>query len=241
MSWKSGRGLLIQESLAEILFSYISRLEPLGSSSYEVLASIAWRLYDLNKKRSVSINHSVMEILVAHHLLKKGFVVDVEKDVGGLVADVVGYRGGCVSIVEIETGFTPAEHATDPIGYLRARIVGKVARYSSKGSEFVLAFPPYYTPPIPSAFLKDPEDRFAEEIMELKAHADLYYRNPPIDIESISTARVDFIYILDVDRGRVLELSPRSFSRIADKKGLWEPVGIDAVARRNTRSSAWLE
>lgn len=174
-----------------------------------------------------------MEILVAHHMLKKGLNVDVEREVGGLVADVVGYGADGVSIVEIETGFTPAEHATDPMGYLRARIVGKIARYSAKGSEFVLAFPPYYAPPIPEAILKDPKERLLEEVMELKAHVDLYYRNPPIDLKSISTARVDAIYILDVDRGSVLELSPHSFVKKVRRKGLWGLLTTDVATRRN--------
>lgn len=153
-----------------------------------------------------------MEILVAAHLLEDGYDdVDVESPVGNVIADVVGTKNDRRTIVEIETGFTPADHSVDPVEYLRARIVSKAARYSVHSDRFILAFPIYYIPPIPLTLLKDPSERSDKEIQGLSEIINLYYKNPPIGIEDIIKARLDHIYILHVDRGRVFEIDPRGF------------------------------
>jgi len=225
----------ISQELFLSLFTYLDKLGNISHETRDLLLRLAWKLYDLNRKRSISINHSVMEILVASHLIKSGYDdVDVEAPVGDLVADVVAYKEGRRLIVEIETGFTPADHSTDPIGYLRARrliveietgftpadhstdpieylrarISCKIARYSSKGDMFALAFPIYYIPPIPDALLKPPFKRQVDELIRLIESINQYYKNPPIDIEYLMNARVDELYILYIDRGRVIKISP---------------------------------
>jgi hypothetical protein len=199
----------ISQELFLSLFTYLDKLGNISHETRDLLLRLAWKLYDLNRKRSISINHSVMEILVASHLIKSGYDdVDVEAPVGDLVADVVAYKEGRRLIVEIETGFTPADHSTDPIEYLRARISCKIARYSSKGDMFALAFPIYYIPPIPDALLKPPFKRQVDELIRLIESINQYYKNPPIDIEYLMNARVDELYILYIDRGRVIKISP---------------------------------
>ena len=199
----------ISQELFLSLFTYLDKLGNISHETRDLLLRLAWKLYDLNRKRSISINHSVMEILVASHLIKSGYDdVDVEAPIGDLVADVVAYKEGRRLIVEIETGFTPADHSTDPIEYLRARISCKIARYSSKGDMFALAFPIYYIPPIPDALLKPPFKRQVDELIRLIESINQYYKNPPIDIEYLMNARVDELYILYIDRGRVIKISP---------------------------------
>jgi hypothetical protein len=199
----------ISQELFLSLFTYLDKLGNISHETRDLLLRLAWKLYDLNRKRSISINHSVMEILVASHLIKSGYDdVDVEAPVGDLVADVVAYKEGRRLIVEIETGFTPADHSTDPIEYLRARISSKIARYSSKGDMFALAFPIYYIPPIPDALLKPPFKRQVDELIRLIESINQYYKNPPIDIKDLMNARVDELYILYIDKGRVIEISP---------------------------------
>ena len=62
------------------------------------------KLVDMGRRLLVKINHSVMEVLVARHLLEKGFIVDVEHNLGNnIVCDVYGERGSVVHIVEVET------------------------------------------------------------------------------------------------------------------------------------------
>jgi hypothetical protein len=168
-----------------------------------------WKLYDLNKRRSISVNHSVMEILVASHLLKKGFDnVDVESNINGVVADVIAYKNDKKTIVEIETGFTPAEHSIDPVDYLKARIASKIARYSIHSDHFILAYPVYYIPPIPPTLLKDPLERDVDELIRLRELINSYYSNPPIEILDLARARVDVIYILNVDRYKIYSIHP---------------------------------
>jgi hypothetical protein len=199
----------ISQELFLSLFTYLNKLGNISHETRDLLLRLAWKLYDLNRKRSISINHSVMEILVASHLIKSGYDdVDVEAPIGDLVADVVAYKEGRRLIVEIETGFTPADHSTDPIEYLRARISCKIARYSSKGDMFALAFPIYYIPPIPDALLKPPFKRQVDELIRLIESINQYYKNPPIDIKYLMNARVDELYILYIDRGRVIKISP---------------------------------
>ncbi|GAY26424.1 conserved protein of unknown function [Desulfurococcaceae archaeon AG1] len=186
------------------------------------MINLALKLYDLNKRRSISVNHSVMEILVAAHLLEEGYEdVDVESPLGGLVADVVATKNGSKTIVEIETGFTPAEHSVDPVEYLRARIIGKAARYSAHSDKFVLAFPIYYLPPIPPALLKNPSERSVEEVKQLSDIINAYYKNPPLSIEDIMKARLDHIYILHVDRGKVFEIDPKGFLELYTSGKNW--------------------
>lgn len=181
----------------------------MGDERRGQLLKLAWKLYDLNRRRSISINHSIMEILVASYLLENGCeAVDVESPIEGLVADVVAEKGGVKIIVEIETGFTPADHSADPIDYLKARIASKIARYSTKGDVFALAFPAYYLPPIPPPLLVHPSKRRVDELVRLKELVNLYYKNPPIDIKDLINARLDELYVLHIDRGAVLKLLP---------------------------------
>lgn len=150
-----------------------------------------------------------MEILVASHLLREGFEdVDVESSVNGVVADVIAYKNGERTIVEIETGFTPAEHSIDPIDYLKARIASKIARYSIYSDHFILAYPVYYMPPIPPTLLKDPLERDVDELIRLMELINSYYTNPPIEITDLARARVDGIYILNIDRHKIYSLHP---------------------------------
>ncbi len=86
-----------------------SRLQPLIDGLTELYMSGA-----------VKINHSAMELVVAAHLMMRGYLVDVEVEVGDLRCDVMG-TGGDRVIVEVETGFVPPDHALDPGSFCRAR------------------------------------------------------------------------------------------------------------------------
>jgi hypothetical protein len=85
----------------------------------------------MKRENLVKINHSVMEILCAAKLLWDGYNVDVEHVLSdSLVCDVMGEKNGQTTMVEIETGYIPPEHALDPSTYTFARIISKIARYS---------------------------------------------------------------------------------------------------------------
>ncbi|MEM3079557.1 MAG: hypothetical protein QXF21_04490, partial [Thermoproteota archaeon] len=76
------------------------------------LENLKNRLIELSQKGLVKINHSVMELVCAKHLMLKGYDVDVEHDLGGgLICDVYAVRGHGTLVVEVETGYVPPENA----------------------------------------------------------------------------------------------------------------------------------
>ena len=170
------------------------------------------RLIELYKKNLVKINHSVMELVCAKHLIRYGYAVDVEKQLTDiLVCDLHGTKGNGETVVEIETGFVPPDHALDPLSYYYARLASKIARYSSFANQFVLATTPVSILPIPEMYRRPPRDRTNQEIAKLKRVCDKYYRNPPVTEEEIVNGRIHMIYIIDIDQGNVIEMDVESY------------------------------
>jgi hypothetical protein len=170
------------------------------------------RLVELYKKNLVKINHSVMELVCAKHLIRYGYAVDVEKQLTDiLVCDLHGTKGEGEIVVEIETGFVPPDHALDPLSYYYARVASKIARYSSFANQFVLATTPVSILPIPEMYRRPPGDRTNQEIAKLKRVCDKYYRNPPVTEQEIVNGRIHMIYIIDIDQGNVIEMDVDSY------------------------------
>jgi hypothetical protein len=166
----------------------------------------------------VKINHSVLEMVCAKHLIKAGYCVEVEYQLNDwLTCDLYAVKGEGRLILEIETGFTPPEHALDPYTYNKARTASKIARYSSYADKFVLGTTPTNILPIPPVFLKPPKYRRVSEVKEVKTLCDAYYRNPPVSCEEIKNSRLHAIYIIDVDKGTVREIDPEIYVEIAFK------------------------
>ena len=179
----------------------------------EKLISLKDRLVRLRDERVVKINHSVMELVCAKHLILKGYEVDLERSInGGLICDLYGVKGYGTLIVEVETGFVPPEHALDPSLYNKARITSKITRYSNQANKFGLGVPPYYIIQVPPALAKPPKSRTPEELKEIKSLCDLYYRNPPVSLDEIRNAHLHAIYIIDVDKGRIQEMDPNTYT-----------------------------
>jgi len=182
----------------------------------EGLEKLRDRLVELSRRGLVKINHSVMELVCAKHLMLKGYEVDVEHDLGGgLVCDVYAVRGDGTLAVEIETGFVPPDNALDPEQYCRARVASKITRYSVRVDKFGLGIPPYYILQIPSALAKPPRFRSVEEVEEIKRLCDLYYRNPPVSVEEVKNARLHTVYVIDVASDIVSEVDPELYTSIA--------------------------
>lgn len=178
----------------------------------EKLSMLKDRLIHLNEENIVKINHSVMELVCAKHLILKGYEVDVERPLeGGLTCDLYGVKGYGVLVVEVETGFVPPNHALDPATYCKARIASKITRYSNHSDKFALGVPPYYILQIPPALTKPPRGRKSEELREVKSRCDLYYKNPPVSLDEIRNARLHTIYITDVDGVTVREVDPSTY------------------------------
>jgi len=174
------------------------------------------KLVRLHEENVVKINHSVMELVCAKHLLLKGYEVDIERPVDGLVCDLYGVKGLGSHIVEVETGFIPPSHALDPANYRRSRIASKIIRYGNHSEKFALGVPPYYLLQIPDILIKPPRDRTSKDLKYLKALCDLYYKNPPVSLAEIRNARIHAIYIIDVDEITTKEVDPATYLKKRD-------------------------
>ncbi len=172
-------------------------------------------LIEYYKKNLVKINHSVLELICAAELIAHGFSVDVEKSVSNvLVCDLFGKKGDGTSIIEIETGFTPPEHALDTVDYYVARIVSKIARYSKYCGKFSLATPVVNILPISDIFLLPPNARKPEDVKKLKKLCDRFYKNPQIKLEDIQNAHIHSIYLINTDKGFAKEMDPEMYLEI---------------------------
>lgn len=176
------------------------------------------RLIELYQKNLVKINHSVLEIICASNLISQGYSVDIEKPLSdSLVCDVFATKGDGTFIMEIETGFTPPDHALDTIDYYVARIASKIARYSKYCSKFALATPVVGILPVPKLFLKSPVERSDEEIKKIKTLCDRFYKSPPIFTDDILNARLHSIYLINIDKGFAKQLDPYSYIELIEK------------------------
>jgi len=173
---------------------------------------VGQQLIGMYKKNLVKINHSILELICASNLISRGFTVEVEKDVSDiLVCDIFAKKGGGNNIIEIETGFTPPEHAMDTIDYFSARIMSKIARYSQHCSKFSLATPVVGLLPISKIFLLPPNARKKEDVQKIKDLCDRYYKNPPIEYDDILNAHLHSIYLINIDKGFAKELDPQGY------------------------------
>ncbi len=183
-------------------------------------------LIEYYKKNLVKINHSVLELICAAELISHGFSVDVEKSISDvLVCDLFGKKGDGTSIIEIETGFTPPEHALDTVDYYAARIVSKIARYSKHCGKFSLATPVVNILPISEIFLLPPNTRKPEDIEKLKKLCDRFYKNPQIKLDDIQNAQIHSVYLINTDKGFAKEMDPESYIQMT--KQLIEQSEID--------------
>jgi len=183
-------------------------------------------LIEYYKKNLVKINHSILELICAAELISHGFSVDVEKPISDiLVCDLFGKKGDGTSIIEIETGFTPPEHALDTVDYYAARIVSKIARYSKHCGKFSLATPVVNILPISDIFLLPQNARKFDDVKKLKKLCDRFYKNPQIKLEDIQNAHIHSVYLINTDKGFAKEMDPEMYLQMT--KQLIEQSEID--------------
>jgi hypothetical protein len=80
--------------------------------------------------------------------------------------------------------------------------------------------PPHYTLPFPRALAKPPRKRTQKEINAIKHLCDKYYQNPPVTEEEIQNARIQEIYIINVDQAKVQEIDPETYMKRAATRGM---------------------
>ena len=215
------------EKFQDDVYSITERLsEHLSPELTPKLNSVRQNLIEYYKKNLVKINHSVLELICAAELISHGFSVDVEKPISDiLVCDLFGKKNDETSIIEIETGFTPPEHALDTVDYYAARIVSKIARYSKHCEKFSLATPVVNILPISPIFLVSPNARKSEDIKKLKKLCDRFYKNPQINLEDIQNAHIHSVYLINTDKGFAKEMDPELY--LGMTKQLIEQSEID--------------
>jgi hypothetical protein len=178
-------------------------------------------LVKLQRQNIVKINHSIMELVCAKYLIEKSYEVQIEYPLNEtLVCDLFAIKGYGNLIVEVETGFIPPEYALAPLTYTSSRLASKIIRYSSFAGKFALGVPPHYILPFPSALAKPPRNRTDGEIRQIKKLCDAYYQKPPVTLEEIRNARIQEIYIIDVDHAKVQEIDPESYLKRAIRRGI---------------------
>jgi hypothetical protein len=215
------------EKFQDDVYSITERLsEHLSPELTPKLNFVRQSLIDYYKKNLVKINHSVLELICAAELISHGFSVDVEKPISDiLICDLFGKKGDGTAIVEIETGFTPPEHALDTVDYYAARIISKIARYSKYCRKFSLATPVVNILPISEIFLLSPNLRKDNDIIKLKKLCDRFYKNPQIKLEDIQNAHIHSVYLINTDKGFAKEMDPEMYLQMT--KQLMEQSEID--------------
>lgn len=189
----------------------------LKESDMPKLNFVRQQLIEMYQKNLVKINHSILELICASNLISRGYAVEVEKDVSDiLVCDIFAKKGGGNTIIEIETGFTPPEHAMDTVDYYAARIMSKISRYSQHCSKFSLATPVIGILPISKLFLLPPNARKKEDVQKIKDLCDRYYKNPPIEFDDILNAHLHSIYLINIDKGFAKELDPQGYMDLTE-------------------------
>ena len=211
-----------REKFEQDLTTLMSRLTSGVEKSVEnKLNMLKGWLLNLQKENVVKINHSVMELVCAKHLILRGYEVQLEYPLDELLTcDLYSIKGYGNLIVEIETGYIPPEHALDPLTYTSARLASKIIRYSSFAGKFALGMPPHYVLPFPRALAKPPRRRTVKEIESIKNLCDRYYKNPPVTNEDVCNARIQELYIIDVDQATVQEIDPEAYMKRSFNKGL---------------------
>jgi len=207
-----------ERDLTTLLDRLTSGVDPSVENKLNMLKE--W-LLKLQAENVVKINHSVMELVCAKHLIEKNYDIQLEYPLNKfLVCDLYGIKGLGNLVVEIETGYIPPENALAPLTYTSARLASKIIRYSSFSGKFALGVPPHYILPFPPVLAKPPRNRTELEIEQLKALCDAYYQKPPVTHEEICNARIQEIYIIDVDHGHVQEIDPEAYLKRAIQKGV---------------------
>ncbi|KAG2474767.1 MAG: hypothetical protein NPMRTH4_40004 [Nitrosopumilales archaeon] len=190
----------------------------LNQSDLPKLNYVRQKLIEMYQQNLVKINHSVLELICAANLITKGYSVEVEKSVSDiLVCDIFAKKGDGTTIIEIETGFTPPDHALDTVDYYKARIISKIARYSKHCSKFSLATPVIGVLPIPKLFLDPPHVRHKDEISKIKSFCNKFYKKPPIEFDDILNARLHSIFLINIDKNFSKELDPLSYVELTAK------------------------
>jgi hypothetical protein len=177
------------------------------------LDDIVKKIIGLHKTGVLNINHSVLEIILAAHLLNQGFKVYAEVEVAGGIVDIYAIKGIDISI-EVETGYVPPTNAISAEEFLMGRLALKTARYSNVGHEFYIAVPSFYIPPIPEPLLIPPEERKEDDIRKVMFLIRKYSKSPDVTLDDVKTSKINGIITINTKTLDVKVIDIKNFSTL---------------------------
>ncbi|MFZ8850364.1 MAG: hypothetical protein ACO2OV_09105 [Thermoproteota archaeon] len=197
--------------LLELEDFYQRESKNLDEKQRKLFKGIVDRVIDLYLRQLLKSNHTMMELVLALNLIKENKEIEIEKEINNLTVDLIVYYENKKEIIEVETGFVPPEYSTDPVTYRYAREISKIARYSKYADIFSLAIPPFHLLQIPEIFALDPDGRREEYMKNIKDVLDRYYKAPPITLEELRNAKINYIYIIHVDKVSIKKLEFKEY------------------------------
>jgi hypothetical protein len=156
-------------------------------------------------KLKVYLDHAKMQILCADYLRKKGYKVELEKEIGeGLRCDLFAEKDGETLIVEIEANKSEKNDKRDKI-----RKISKIVRYSKYASKFILGIPYEKKLKLPKEFLEQlfqpPSKRDEEQLKKIKEEVDSMYTKPKIPLEEFKSSKLDLVYLINIEKREIKE------------------------------------
>lgn len=174
------------------------------------LDDIYRKLLGLSKTGILNINHAILQLILSGYLLNNGFKVHVEVEVQGGVMDIYAIKGTDIG-VEVETGYVPPNNAIKAEEFLMGRLSLKTARYSNMASEFYIAVPSFYLPPIPKELLLDPNERGEEDIRSIMRLIRKYSKTPDITLNDVKVSKINGIITINTKTMRVNVIDVKNF------------------------------
>ena len=190
----------------ELIYGKVSDCYGMNSNLEEIYR----KLLGLSKIGILNINHSVLQLILSGYLLSKGFRVYVEVEVQGGVMDIYAIKVKDLGI-EVETGYVPPNNAIKAEEFLMGRLSLKTAKYSNMVSEFYIAVPSFYIPPIPKELLLDPNERKEEDVRNIMRLIRKYSKTPDVTINDVKTSKINGIITINTKDMKVNIIDNKSF------------------------------
>jgi len=190
----------------ELIYEKVSNCYGKNSNLEEIYR----KLHGLSKIGILNINHSILQLILSGYLLSNGFRVYVEVEVQGGVMDIYAIKGNDVGI-EVETGYVPPNNAIKAEEFLMGRLSLKTARYSNMASQFYIAVPSFYLPPIPKELLLDPNERSEDEVRSIMRLIRKYSKTPDITINDVKTSKINGVITINSKNMKINIIDNKNF------------------------------
>lgn len=178
----------------------------------ERLDDVIYRAVKLVSEKGVSINHILAEILVYYYLLSQGYsYISIEESVGVARCDVYAKRDGFDICIEIDFYTVPQNFILNRMRYIVARHIKKMLQIvRSSISAAAFAYPYGLIPLIPTELVKPIDARSRKKLLNIVSNIRDLIPLDSDDVDHLMKVYIHSILIIDIDYGKVYELSPQS-------------------------------